>query len=833
MGSALEIRGIKYVVSGDNKSVDTANERTAAGMQRLGRQAEQTKIQFLAFGKQGEVSARQLQALGYQTTDIITQLASGQATWLVLLQQGGQLRDQFGGFANVFKAVAGVLTLGRVAALGATGAFVGLAAGLTLGYTESAEFRKQMALSGNAAGITAGRVDELSARLATLTGNTRGNARDAIVQLAHGGFTAAGALDSASRAALSLQRVSGESMEDITKRFATARDSVVRWATENNRSYNYITAAQVEYIRALEQQGRTQEALRVNFDALSQTMESRHAAALGTIERGWQLVKNAAAGAWDAIKAVGRDDTLEQQLEKVRKRIADAEKSGNQYGKLGLAKDYEREFSLAKQLQRQLEQAGNAAQIARDEQTKIEEASKAHQDALLRIAEAGSAKYLAQQQSAIEARARQQQQAFERFESSPQQYREQLVATERARLAAEQAQIEARRAVEQQRKVEGSPAEIKQQEIARTVALIGLDTQLVNLAAKRAKVEADVRNFRAAVPGERSTLYDPAAEFRNLERAGQAQLDGAFNAGPSRARDVAREWQHTNAEISASLIQDEQARGQALLALEVQQLRQRKQIGLTTAEEFKALEDGLADYTIARERELTEQLKPEWQRRLELYRDSVRFQRESFNDFMNATTQGGESAWRDFLLEGRDFAKALKRTIEQELVTIGWRKFLAEPFAKMMQLIANSLGLGGGGWLSAVGGAGAAGGPVDAPFWSAHTGGIAGIAGGSMRRVNPLVFAGARRYHGGGLAGGEIPAILLRGERVLNRADTQRYDHGGPGPVQFGPFHFNVPAGSNPSAYAAALEPRLQQLRNELLSEMARPGTPAHNAARR
>ncbi len=54
-----------------------------------------------------------------------------------------------------------------------------------------------------------------------------------------------------------------------------------------------------------------------------------------------------------------------------------------------------------------------------------------------------------------------------------------------------------------------------------------------------------------------------------------------------------------------------------------------------------------------------------------------------------------------------------------------------------------------------------------------HSGGVAGTHGYNHgRTVSPSVFAGAKRYHTGGVAGlqpGEIPAILQRGEVVLPR----------------------------------------------------------------
>lgn len=54
-----------------------------------------------------------------------------------------------------------------------------------------------------------------------------------------------------------------------------------------------------------------------------------------------------------------------------------------------------------------------------------------------------------------------------------------------------------------------------------------------------------------------------------------------------------------------------------------------------------------------------------------------------------------------------------------------------------------------------------------------HTGGIAGQAT-QFRSVDPSVFMNARRYHMGGIAGDEVPAILKRGEPVFRSMEHAR-----------------------------------------------------------
>lgn len=68
------------------------------------------------------------------------------------------------------------------------------------------------------------------------------------------------------------------------------------------------------------------------------------------------------------------------------------------------------------------------------------------------------------------------------------------------------------------------------------------------------------------------------------------------------------------------------------------------------------------------------------------------------------------------------------------------------------------------------------------------------------------VFAGARRYHSGGLAGDEVPAILQKGERVLPRGAS---DAGGGITINM-PFNVNA-SGTYPES-VAEMKASLQEI---------------------
>jgi tape measure domain-containing protein len=92
---------------------------------------------------------------------------------------------------------------------------------------------------------------------------------------------------------------------------------------------------------------------------------------------------------------------------------------------------------------------------------------------------------------------------------------------------------------------------------------------------------------------------------------------------------------------------------------------------------------------------------------------------------------------------------------------------------KLIDIALNSIFDGGGGLGGLLGGGGRRGGLLGGLLIPGilHKGGVAGSDGyGHGRAVSPSVFAGAKRYHSGGIAGmqpGEIPAILQKGEVVI------------------------------------------------------------------
>jgi phage-related minor tail protein len=117
--------------------------------------------------------------------------------------------------------------------------------------------------------------------------------------------------------------------------------------------------------------------------------------------------------------------------------------------------------------------------------------------------------------------------------------------------------------------------------------------------------------------------------------------------------------------------------------------------------------------------------------------------------------QGMEDALVQFVQTGKFEFSDLADSIMADITRIAIRQTITGPLA---QGLAGIFGGGGGGLF---------GGGLFGLF---HRGGLVGEAPPAVRPIDPAAFAGAPRYHGGGIAGlqpDEIPAILKRGEAVL------------------------------------------------------------------
>ena len=274
-------------------------------------------------GMTAKATAAAMRSVPAQFTDIVVSLQGGQAPLTVLLQQGGQLKDMFGGVGAAARAVGGYVA-GLVNPFTLAAAAVG-----TLGFAyykgsqEADAFRKALVTTGNQAGVTTGALADMAKNISAVSGTT-GAAAAALAQFAASGAVGAAGIQKFTAAALDFEKFTGTAVAETVKRFESLGKAPLEASIKLNESTNFLTTSLYEQIKALTEQGRTIEAANLAQNAFADTLSGRAGemkANLGSIERGWLAIKSAVLGVGDALLGVGREETTGQKIAKTQAAI--------------------------------------------------------------------------------------------------------------------------------------------------------------------------------------------------------------------------------------------------------------------------------------------------------------------------------------------------------------------------------------------------------------------------------------------------------------------------------------------------------------------------------
>ncbi|MCS6126690.1 phage tail tape measure protein [Shewanella baltica] len=277
---------------------DLYAKRLATMRSELGK----TGIEYEKTGMSAKQMAFATRGLPAQFTDIAVSLQGGQNPMTVFLQQGGQLKDMFGGVGPAAKAMGGYIAgLVNPFTVGATAAGV-MALAYYQGSIEADRLRNALILTGNSAGTTSDELMEAAKRIDAIIGTQR-QAAAALAEVANTGKFTASQIELVGRAAIQMENVTGKAIAETVAEFAKLADDPVKAAEELNKKYNFLTASVYEQIVALKESGKTTEAAELAFNAYSAAIDMRTkdiTANLGRIEGAWKSVKEVAAEGWDA-----------------------------------------------------------------------------------------------------------------------------------------------------------------------------------------------------------------------------------------------------------------------------------------------------------------------------------------------------------------------------------------------------------------------------------------------------------------------------------------------------------------------------------------------------
>ncbi|HDT2689761.1 phage tail tape measure protein [Escherichia coli] len=289
-----------------------AKKTAAVVEQSLSRQALAAQKAGISVG-QYKAAMRMLPA---QFTDVATQLAGGQNPWLILLQQGGQVKDSFGGMIPMFRGLAGAITLPMVGATSLAVATGALAYAWYQGNSTLSDFNKTLVLSGNQAGLTADRMLVLS-RAGQAAGLTFNQTSESLSALVKAGVSGEAQIASISQSVARFSSASGVEVDKVAEAFGKLTTDPTSGLTAMARQFRNVTAEQIAYVAQLQRSGDEAGALQAANEAATKGFDDqtrRLKENMGTLETWADRTARAFKSMWDEVLDIGRPDTAQEML---------------------------------------------------------------------------------------------------------------------------------------------------------------------------------------------------------------------------------------------------------------------------------------------------------------------------------------------------------------------------------------------------------------------------------------------------------------------------------------------------------------------------------------
>lgn len=264
---------------------------------QLKAQEKQMKLTGISAGQYKQAMAQ----LPAQITDVVTSLASGMPVWLVAIQQGGQIKDSFGGVGNTFKALLSFLNpvnVGLAALAVSMGALV--KAGYDA-YKSQRDLQEALVLTGGYAGTSGAQFDKLAQDINNSTDATIGNIRSIATELAKSGKFTIDQIKAITKTTAQWSTVTGESSDKITDYFNKIAGDPVKGLADLNEQFNFLSEGQLTYIADLEKTKGKTEAVTAATKLFADVMDQRLAKLADSatpLEKMWTNIKKWSSDAW-------------------------------------------------------------------------------------------------------------------------------------------------------------------------------------------------------------------------------------------------------------------------------------------------------------------------------------------------------------------------------------------------------------------------------------------------------------------------------------------------------------------------------------------------------
>ncbi len=310
--------------------LDTDARKTATVVEQgLSRQALAAQKAGISVGQYKQA----MRTLPMQFTDVATQLAGGQNPWLILLQQGGQVKDSFGGMIPMFRGLAGAITLPMVGVTSLAVATGALAYAWYQGDSTLSAFNKTLVLSGNQSGLTADRMLTLS-RAGQAAGLTFNQASESLAAMVNAGVRGGEQFDAINQSVARFASASGVEVDKVAEAFGKLTTDPTSGLIAMAKQFHNVTAEQIAYVAQLQRSGDEAGALQAANDIATKGFDEqtrRLKENMGTLETWADKTGKAFKSMWDAILDIGRPESSADMLASAQKAFDEADKKWQWY----------------------------------------------------------------------------------------------------------------------------------------------------------------------------------------------------------------------------------------------------------------------------------------------------------------------------------------------------------------------------------------------------------------------------------------------------------------------------------------------------------------------
>lgn len=297
-----------------------ATEAIAAERKEIERRTDASRRS----GNSAKQDAAALRQVPAQITDIVVSLQGGQAPLTVLLQQGGQLKDVFGGVVPALKGLAtGFVALLNPAVVIGT-VFATLAVAAQQGAKELIAFNKATIATNGYAGLSASEFSNLRDQIDGVVGTSR-LAAEALTLLNASGKVSGDIFGQVAQAAITFQRATGVALKDIIADFASLGKDPVKAAIALDEKYRFLTSATLAQADALVRSGKETEATTLLQTSLAEATESageRMNDQLNIVGKTVRGLKDGVSELIDEFFRLGRVNTTFDRLKKAEEDLA-------------------------------------------------------------------------------------------------------------------------------------------------------------------------------------------------------------------------------------------------------------------------------------------------------------------------------------------------------------------------------------------------------------------------------------------------------------------------------------------------------------------------------